>query len=95
MYQKFLNLPLSSIQLSLWLMIIAHYGWFIVTNSIIFFPSLKSVMLTENHSVLHAKTRFATVEKSIKFLLEIIPLVSSANVIGSALEFICNGMSFM
>jgi len=38
---------------------------------------------------------FADVEKSIKFLLEIIPLVSSANSIGSVVEFICNGRSFI
>jgi hypothetical protein len=34
-------------------------------------------MLAENHSIIHPKTRFADVEKSIKFLLEIITLVSS------------------
>jgi len=44
---------------------------------------------------MHANTWFADVEKSIKFPLEIIPLVSSANSIGSAREFICNGMSFI
>jgi hypothetical protein len=42
-----------------------------------------------------AKTRFADVEKSRKFLLEIIRLVSSANNIGSAREFIPSGRSFM
>ena len=52
-------------------------------------------MLAENHSILHAKTRFAVVVKSIKYLLEIIPLVSSANSIGSAVGFICNGRSFI
>jgi hypothetical protein len=35
-------------------------------------------MLAENHSIIHARNRFAVVENSIKFLLEIITLVSSA-----------------
>ena len=52
-------------------------------------------MLTENHSVILANTWFADVEKSIKFPLEIITLVSSANNIGSARELICNGRSFI
>jgi len=43
-------------------------------------------LLAENHSIICAKTRFVDVEKSIKFPLEIIPLVSSANGIGSAME---------
>ena len=51
-------------------------------------------MLAENHSVRYANIWFADVEKSIKFPLETITVVSSANNIGSAREFICNGRSF-
>ena len=40
--------------------------------------------MAENHSVVRANAWFADVEKSIKFPLEIITLVSSANNIGSA-----------
>jgi hypothetical protein len=43
-------------------------------------------MLAENHSIKHARTRFAVVENSTKFQLEIIALVSSANSIGFARE---------
>jgi len=52
-------------------------------------------LLAENHSIICATTWFADVEKSIKFSLEILTLVSSANNIGSAKEFICNGRSFI
>ena len=44
-------------------------------------------MLAENHSIIRAKTRFSDVE-IIKFLLEFITLVLSANIIGSEMEFI-------
>ena len=59
------------------------------------FSKFKTNMLAENHSVIRVKTRFADVEKSVKFLLEIITLVSSANNIGSAREFIRIGRSFI
>jgi len=77
-------------------MVSAQYGRFIVRNFIIFvFSTFKTNIVAKNHSIICAKTRFADVEKSIKFLLEIITLVSSANNIGSAREFIRNGRSFM
>ena len=77
-------------------MVNAQYGRFVVTNFIIFiFSKFKTNMLAEHHSIIRAKTRFADVEKSIKFLLEIITLVSSANNNGSAREFIHNGRSFI
>jgi len=43
-------------------------------------------LLAENHSTIHANMWFADVEKSIKFPLEIITLVSSANNIGCNLQ---------
>jgi len=49
-------------------------------------------MLAANNLIICAKNRFTDVEKSIKFLLQIITLVSSANNIGFAREFVCNGM---
>jgi hypothetical protein len=55
----------------------------------LFFPNLKE-LLAENRSIVRARTRFADVENSIKFLLEIITLVSTANNFGSAREFILN-----
>ena len=51
-------------------------------------------MLAENLSVRCANIWFADVVITIKFPLEIITLVSSANNIGSAREFICNGSTF-
>jgi len=56
-----------------------------------FFSKFKTKMLADNHPIVRAKTRFGDVEKYIKFVLEIITLLSSANNIGSAREFICNG----
>jgi len=77
-------------------MVSAQYGRLFVTDFIIFvFPEFKTNLLAENHSVICARTRFTVVENSIKFLLEIITLVSSANNIGSAREFILNGRSFI
>ena len=52
-------------------------------------------MLAENHSNMRANTWFADAERSIKLPIEIITLVSWANSIGSAREFICNGRSFI
>jgi hypothetical protein len=64
---------------------------FFVTNFIIFvFSKFKTNMLAENHSTMRARNKFAVVENSVKFLLEIITLVSSANNIGSVREFIHN-----
>ena len=77
-------------------MVSAQYGGFIVTNFITFVLSkFKTNLLAENHSIMHANTWFADVEKSIKLSLEIITLVSSANNIDSDREFICNGRIFI
>ena len=56
---------------------------------------VRTNLLAENHSIIPAKTRFAVLENSIKCLLEIITLVSSANNMGSAREFILNERSFI
>jgi hypothetical protein len=74
----------------------AQYGRLFVTNfNIYVFSKFRTNLLTENHSIIRAKTRFDVVENSIKFLLEIIKLVSSANNMGSAREFILNERSFI
>ena len=72
-------------------MVNAQYGRLFVTNFNIFvFSKFKTNLLAENHSIIRAKTRFAVVENSVSLLLEIITLVSSANDMGSAREFILN-----
>jgi hypothetical protein len=50
-------------------------------------------LLAANHSVICKRTRFDVEEKSPKFPLEIMTLVSSANNIGSAKEFILSERS--
>jgi hypothetical protein len=59
--------------------------------------SLKSRtnLLAENHSIIRAENRFALVEHPMKFLFEIITVVSSANNMVSAREFILNVRSFI
>jgi hypothetical protein len=59
------------------------------------FSKFKTNMLAENHSIIRARTKFAVVENSVQFLLEIITLVSSANNTGCAREFIRNERSFI
>ena len=77
-------------------MVNAQYGRGFVTNFNIFvFSKFKIILLAENQSIIRAKTRFAGVENSVRLLSEIITLVSSANNIGSAREFILNGRSFI
>jgi len=56
---------------------------------------VRTNLLAENHSIIRAKISFAVVENSIKFLLQIITLVSSANNMVSAREFILNERSFI
>jgi len=74
----------------------AQYGRLFVTNfSIFVFSRFRINLLAENHSIIRAKTRFTVVENSMKFLLEIITVVSSANNMVSAREFILNEKSFM
>jgi hypothetical protein len=77
-------------------MVNAQYGRLFVTNFNIFVVSkFKTNLLAENHSIECAKTRFTLVENSVRLLLEIITLVSSANNMGSAREFILNERSFI
>jgi len=81
----------SSIYLSLLPMVNVQYGRFYVTNFIMFvFSRFKTNTLAENHSVKCARTKFTVVENSVKFLLEIITLVTSAKNIGSTRDFIRN-----
>jgi hypothetical protein len=61
----------------------------LVKNFIIFVLSRFSTnLLAVNHSIILVRTKFATVQKSSKFLLYIMTLVSSAKSIGFDMEFI-------
>ena len=62
----------SSMYLTLRPMDSAQYGRFFVTNFNIFvFSRFRTNLLAENPSIIRAKTRFAVVENSMKFLLEL------------------------
>jgi hypothetical protein len=52
-------------------------------------------LFAENHSIIQERTEFDIVQKSSKFLLEIMTLVSSENNIGSDKEFILSGRSLI
>ena len=49
-------------------------------------------LLYQNHIIIQQRTKFDTELKSLKFLLEIMMLVSLANSIGSGAEFIFKGV---
>ena len=52
-------------------------------------------LLAANHLITCERTKFDTEETSLKFLLEIMTLVSSANNNGSHIQFILKGRSFI
>jgi hypothetical protein len=52
-------------------------------------------LLAANHSIISERTRLDVAEKSLKFPLEIMTLVSSANNIDSVREFILGGRLFI
>jgi len=65
-------------------------------NFIIFVLSkFRTKLLPANHLMITETTKFYNEQKSLKFLLEIMTLVSSANNTGSDTEFILMGMSFI
>jgi hypothetical protein len=64
-------------------------------NFIIFvLPKFRTKLLATNHLITET-TKFNNEQKSLKFLLEIMTLVSSANNTGSDTEFNLKGMSFI
>jgi len=68
---------------------------FFVMNFIIFVLSkYKTKLLAANHLIIQDRTKFGTEQKSSKFLLEIMTLISSVY-IGSDTEFILRGRSFI
>jgi hypothetical protein len=70
--------------------------WLLVTNFIIFvFSRFRTNLFAENHSVILERTEFDIIQKSSKFLLQIMTLVSSANNIGSDKEYILSGRSLI
>jgi hypothetical protein len=70
-------------------------GYLLQISIYLFFSKFKTNLLAENHSIIRARTRFAVVQDSVRLLLGIITLVSSANNMGSAREFIRNERSFI
>jgi hypothetical protein len=65
-------------------------------NFIIFVLSkCRTKLLAANHLIIWERTKFDTELKSLKFLLEIMILVSPANNIGSDTEFVLRGRSFI
>jgi len=62
---------------------------------ILVLSKFRTKLLAANNLIVRERTKFDTEEKSSKFLLEIMTLVSSANNIGSDTEFILRGRSFI
>jgi hypothetical protein len=77
-------------------MLNGHYGTLIVVNCIIIVLFRFGVsLLAANHSLIRDRTLFDNMQKSSRFLLEIMMLVSSANIMGIAKVFIVGGRSFI
>jgi hypothetical protein len=77
-------------------MLNGHHGRLIVVNFIIFVLSRFSVsLLAAKHLLIRDTTLFDNMQKSSKFLLEIMTLVSSANIMGIAKVFIVGDRSFI
>jgi len=55
----------------------------------------RTKLLAANHLIIKERTKYDTVQKSSKFLLEITTLVSSANNTVSDIEFVLWGRTFM
>jgi len=65
-------------------------------NFIIFvFSNFRNELLATNHLIVRERTKFNIEQKSLKFLLEIKTLVSSANNTGSVTQFVLRGRSFI
>jgi hypothetical protein len=65
-------------------------------NFIIFIlPNFKTKFLAANILVIWERNKFDTEEKSLKFQIEIMTLLSSANNTGSDTEFIHRGRLFI
>jgi hypothetical protein len=82
---------------SIYLSLIYHQcGTLIIVNFIIFVLSrFRASLLAANHLLIRGKTMFDNMQKSSRFLLEIIMLVSSANIMGIAKVFIVGDRSFI
>jgi len=65
-------------------------------NFIIFVLSkFRTILLAVNHLIIQERSKFDTKQKSMRFLLEIMTLVPSANNTGSETEFILRGRPFI
>jgi hypothetical protein len=71
-------------------------GTLIVVNFILFILSrFRANLLAANHSLIRDRTLFDNMQKSSRFLLEIMMLVSSANIMSTAKVFIVGDRSFV
>jgi hypothetical protein len=68
---------------------------FVINFIILVFSRFRTNLLAANHLIIRTRTKFDTGQKSSKFLLEIMTLVSSANNIISDITFILRGRSFI
>jgi hypothetical protein len=68
---------------------------FVLDCIIIIFCRFKASFLAVNHSLIWERTVFHIVQKSPKFLLEIMTLMQSANIMGFDKLVIVGGRSFM
>jgi len=67
--------------------------WNVMNYIILVLTIFRTKLLAANHLIIRERTKFDTEQKSLKFLLEIMILVQSANNIGSDTEFILMGRS--
>jgi hypothetical protein len=73
-----------------------YYGEIFVINLITSVLSrFRKSLFAENHLLVWERTLFNSMQKSSKFLLEIVALVSSANIMGTDEVFSVGGKSFM
>jgi NADH:ubiquinone oxidoreductase subunit K len=84
----------SSTYLSSYPMLIGNYGELCVTNVIILLLKFKVSLFAANH-LLVRYTTYLNIQKSSKFLLEVMILISLENITGTARIFIVGRRSFI
>jgi hypothetical protein len=85
----------SAIYLSLYPMFNEYCSEYFIINFITFVLSrFSDSLFAENHLLISKRTLFDSMQKSSKFLIEIMTLVSSANIMGIDEAFRVGGMSF-
>jgi hypothetical protein len=76
-------------------MLNGNCGKLIAVNFIFVLSRFRASLLAANYSLIRDRTLFDNMQKSSRFLLEIMMLVSSANIMGTAKVFIVGGRSFV